>query len=198
MAVDRFTFYARHYSEIANLLELHEDICNTYPVELGALLEDSFQNVFDARSFAGLSDWDCEYERSQDCFSFWNPRFYDYDRDRGAYFCIYYLSDATEHIDKRKIASRVQCELYYWGKRGPDSLTANKLELAARHDTKRLKRAGHFESQEHKGCYVQVPVGDLLHVSAFEAREQNFAELTKRTEKLVRACLPVIERAAAK
>jgi hypothetical protein len=75
-------------------------------------------------------------------------------------------------------------------------MTSKKLVDAARHRASMMKKAGFSELPDVKDCYVATFVGDLLHVSNFEARQKNLAELVKRVEKLARACLPIIERAA--
>jgi hypothetical protein len=208
MAIDRFTFYAKHYKDIRHLLELDEDVGETYPKELWKDLRAYFTDAFAAgplaqgNNFAGLSDWQCNDEEDgpQDGFAFWNRRHYDSESERGTCFYIAELSNAAQRvqsIERRTLAPLVPCYMEFEGRRGPDGVTLDKLIKAVRRAAVKLKKAGFKEIEGGiKGCYVGIELGDLLHISTLGNRERNFAELIKRVEKLVRACIPVIERAA--
>jgi hypothetical protein len=47
-----------------------------------------------------------------------------------------------------------------------------------------------------KDCFVQIGLGDLLHISAYESRQKGFGEMMIRVEKLVKACIPSLDAAA--
>jgi hypothetical protein len=89
--------------------------------------------------------------------------------------------------------------LHFEGKRSPTSITSKSLIAAAKRETPKLK-AKHFRENDwdpdFKGCYVQIDIGDLLHISTLNDWKTNSDKLKTRVEKLVRACIPVIRKAA--
>jgi hypothetical protein len=208
MAIDRFAFYAKNYLDIGHLVQLDEEVRDTYPSGLLGTLHKAFADAFHADTFAGLSGWECvdEEDAPDDGFSFWNRSHYDSVGDRGAFFSIDELSCAAERvqsIERSVLAPLVTCYLSHSEKKGPGPFTGKKLRDAARRSALKLKKAGFKEIEiegmpEAKGLYVETEIGDLLHISTLGNKERNFKELIKRVEKLARACIPLIERASQK
>jgi hypothetical protein len=155
MATDKFTFFADHYADILQLVQLNTDIEKEFPVRLGSLIEDVFKDTF-SQKFAGVSGW--EYDNrasSDDSFCFWHP---DYcpGGNYGPYFSIYPLSAAAEIIDvssKGSTKSLVHCEVIFeHPERNRRPIRYKNLVAAASKDRKRLEGAGLIVSQDLKLC----------------------------------------------
>jgi hypothetical protein len=204
--MDRFSFYAKNYLDIGQLVKLDDEVRAAYPFELLGTLCQTFGDAFQAGMFAGLSDWECVSpdEALDEGFSFWNLQ--HHVNDKGPFFYIGELSDAAKRVsstERTALAPLVSCSLAYAGKGGPGSLTIKKMRTILKRSAGKLKKAGFKEidsegNAEQKGLYVEVEVGDLVHVCTIQNREKNFKELLKRVEKLVRALIPLIERASQK
>lgn len=197
MATDKFSFYAGHYSDILQLMNLNNEVQEQFPIKLGSLIEDVFKDAL-LRNFAGVPKWDYENQvSSYDCFCFWDPELCPAG-DYGPYFAIHPLSKAAEIVDVSSIKSLVHCEvLFEHPERNRLPIRHKNLVAATLKSRKSLETAGLMVSADMKNDpYVRLDVSDLLHISVFKKRQRNLNHLVKRAEKFVTTFIPILERAA--
>jgi hypothetical protein len=199
VTTDSFAFYAKHYSDIAQLRELEAEVGDRYPDDLWIQMQKTFSDRFAAGKFAGQTGWKCndEADGPDDSLAIWHPRYHDAEHRRGPYFLIERLSKSVapfSSLNKKMLKPLISCCLTIEKNGGDANVTIKGLVAAAQKDAPRLRKQ--FEElSDPKGCFVQISFGELLHISSYGVRNKNFAEMIGRVEQLVKACVPVIERA---
>jgi hypothetical protein len=202
VTTDSFEFYAKHYSELAQLRDLEEEVAERYPDALWYQLQKWFSDRFAAGKFAGQIGWKCndEGDGPDDHLAIWNPRYYDSERERGPLFLIAPLSKSVTPLNlsnKQMLKPLISCYLAIEKNGGGANVSQKALVAAAQKDAPRLRK--HFEEVgEPKDCFVQISLGELLHVSSYANRAKNFSEMERRVEQLAKACVPVIEASRSK
>jgi hypothetical protein len=199
MSTERTRFYVKHYIDIGQLLDLHKQVSAAYPNELWIRLQEVFSDWLLAERFGGQQDWKCDDDKDgpSNYFSFWNGRHHN-GVNQGSFF-EFDLSGASKYeLNPQRRKRCVYCYLGFEGRRSPSSITNGRLAASVRAATVKLRNKGYSEFEGHAGCFVQCDVGDLLHISRYNDWASVSRELKGRIEEFVRACAPILDRAAQK
>jgi hypothetical protein len=197
MTRDVFAFYAKHYTDLGHLRNLEKDVQERYPDELWKMIQKIFFDRFLAGPFAGLRGWECtkELDGPDDSINLWHPRYFD-EKKRGPYFCIEPFSHSVTDVsssNKQFVRQLIYCYVGIDKNGGNAGITYKALVAAVQKDAPRLRKQ--FEQLVGmRDCFVQIDIGDLLHISAFGGKQKNFEEMVRRVEKLVRACMPIFDK----
>jgi hypothetical protein len=192
MAIETYSFYARHYSEIGRLLQFEKQVQATFPIELAQLIVEKLKDAF-AVELGGLpgQDWICEYQYHDQWHEVYllHPDFYH--NDRGPYFTIGDLGKTTEqHVSTGKISQLVTCALAYEGSKGAKF---KKLLQGLKRNPK-IKKHG-YNLPDDEWNILSDEVGDLLHISTFQKRQKKHDELVTRVQSLINICMPAMKLA---